>query len=95
MQVKITGCKTCADWPVLDNFSANDVMFYRVISLIILMDCPWPVAIVYAFLIQKYYSFSDDVFVSSLHFIKQIGSLAVGFNFGCFQLWDLSRMNLE
>ena len=39
--------------------------------------------------------FVDDVFVSHIAFIKQTGSLAIGFSFGCFQLWKLSDLTLE
>ena len=31
-----------------------------------------------------------DVSVSCISFIRNTGQLAVGFNFGCFQLWKLS-----
>ncbi|XP_070561837.1 protein ELYS-like [Ptychodera flava] len=37
--------------------------------------------------IRSYYA--SEVAVTALHFVKQIGGLAVGFSFGCFQLWDL------
>ncbi|XP_071506406.1 protein ELYS-like [Diadema antillarum] len=36
-----------------------------------------------------------DVSVTSLAYIPQIGSLAVGFSFGCFQLWRLWDASLE
>ncbi|XP_041480738.1 protein ELYS-like isoform X1 [Lytechinus variegatus] len=37
----------------------------------------------------------SDVSVTSLTYIPQIGSLAVGFNFGSFQLWRLADTSLE
>lgn len=42
----------------------------------------------------KTYS-EDDVQISCLHFMKHTGQLAVGFSFGCFQLWKLSVPVLE
>lgn len=33
--------------------------------------------------------------VTVLQYIPQLGSLAVGFNFGAFQLWNLMTMDLE
>ncbi|PIK43112.1 hypothetical protein BSL78_20037 [Apostichopus japonicus] len=37
----------------------------------------------------------DDVFVSNLTYFPHSGTLAVGFNFGCFQLWQLAGPTLE
>ncbi|XP_033641982.1 protein ELYS-like isoform X2 [Asterias rubens] len=34
--------------------------------------------------------YPSDVSVTSLAYIKQTGTLAVGFSFGCFQLWELA-----
>jgi len=36
-----------------------------------------------------------DVSVTSISFLKNTGLLAVGFNFGCFQLWKLNIPVLE
>ncbi|XP_074654588.1 protein ELYS-like [Tubulanus polymorphus] len=38
---------------------------------------------------------TDYVFVSQLHYARQIGCLLVGFNFGCFQMWRLNSPVLE
>jgi len=38
---------------------------------------------------------SADVYVTCISFIRNTGLLAVGFNFGCFQLWKLSIPVLE
>ncbi|XP_014661686.1 PREDICTED: protein ELYS-like [Priapulus caudatus] len=38
---------------------------------------------------------ADAVWVTCAKYVKEIGMLAVGFNFGCFQLWSLSGPNLE
>ncbi|XP_041987657.1 protein ELYS-like isoform X2 [Aricia agestis] len=37
----------------------------------------------------------DHVRVTVVEYIPQLGSLAVGFNFGAFQLWDLLSLKLE
>ncbi|XP_053606157.1 protein ELYS-like [Plodia interpunctella] len=37
----------------------------------------------------------DQIRVTALQYIPQIGSLAVGFNFGAFQIWNLIIMELE
>jgi hypothetical protein len=33
--------------------------------------------------------------VSSLKYEKQIDSLLVGFNFGCFQIWNMKSLSIE
>ena len=42
-----------------------------------------------------YAVFTADVSVTCISFVRNIGMLAVGFNFGCFQLWKLSIPVLE
>ncbi|KPJ12344.1 Protein ELYS [Papilio machaon] len=37
----------------------------------------------------------DHIRVTSLQYIPEIGSLAVGFNFGAFQIWNLLTLDLE
>lgn len=37
----------------------------------------------------------DAVHVSCLQYIPQIGSLFVGFSFGCYQIWKLHAPVLE
>lgn len=37
----------------------------------------------------------DNIRVTVLQYIPQLGSLAVGFNFGAFQLWNLLTLDLE
>ncbi|RVE50619.1 hypothetical protein evm_004743 [Chilo suppressalis] len=37
----------------------------------------------------------DQVRVTVVQYIPQLGSLAVGYNFGAFQIWNLLRMELE
>ncbi|XP_035684166.1 protein ELYS-like, partial [Branchiostoma floridae] len=39
--------------------------------------------------------YSSNVVVSSLQFLKRTGTLAVGYNFGQFQLWRLSGPGLD
>ena len=36
-----------------------------------------------------------EVEVTTLSFLKQAGTLAVGYSFGCFQLWRLNIPVLE
>lgn len=38
---------------------------------------------------------SDHIRVSSLQYIPQLGSLAVGYNFGAFQIWNMMNLELE
>ncbi|KAJ7394682.1 Protein ELYS [Desmophyllum pertusum] len=35
---------------------------------------------------------SDDVFVTAIKYVRQTSSLLVGFNFGCFQMWDMETL---
>lgn len=37
----------------------------------------------------------DHIKVTVLQYIPQLGSMAVGFNFGAFQLWNLMTLDLE
>lgn len=37
----------------------------------------------------------DHIRVTSLQYIPQLGSLAVGYNFGAFQIWNLLNLDLE
>ncbi|XP_047993086.1 protein ELYS [Leguminivora glycinivorella] len=37
----------------------------------------------------------DHIRVSSLQYVPQLGSLAVGFNFGAFQIWNMMSLELE
>jgi len=37
----------------------------------------------------------DYVNITSLKYEKQIDSLIVGFNFGCFQIWNMKTMSIE
>ncbi|XP_048487748.1 protein ELYS isoform X3 [Plutella xylostella] len=37
----------------------------------------------------------DHVRVSTMQYIPQLGSLAIGFNFGAFQIWNLMTLELE
>ncbi|XP_038076650.1 protein ELYS-like [Patiria miniata] len=39
--------------------------------------------------------YPSEVSVTSLSYLKQTGTLAIGFSFGCFQLWELSVPVLE
>ncbi|XP_077998282.1 protein ELYS-like [Glandiceps talaboti] len=43
--------------------------------------------------IRSYYA--SEVSITALKFIKQTGSLVIGFSFGCFQLWSLIGPILE
>ncbi|PFX23473.1 Protein ELYS [Stylophora pistillata] len=36
--------------------------------------------------------FSGDVFVTAVKYIRQTSSLVVGFNFGCFQMWNMETL---
>ncbi|XP_046849987.1 protein ELYS-like isoform X2 [Xenia sp. Carnegie-2017] len=38
---------------------------------------------------------SNDVSVTCLAYIRQLGSLIVGYSFGCFQIWDLEQHTRE
>ncbi|XP_073947364.1 AT hook containing transcription factor 1 homolog isoform X2 [Choristoneura fumiferana] len=38
---------------------------------------------------------SDHIRVSSLQYIPQLASLAVGYNFGAFQIWNMMNLELE
>ena len=38
---------------------------------------------------------AEGVVVNSMMYVPQLSSLAVGFNFGAWQLWNLSTLNLE
>ena len=38
---------------------------------------------------------TDDVSVTCIYFMKNTGLLAIGFSFGCFQLWRLNIPVLE
>ncbi|XP_063382768.1 protein ELYS [Cydia fagiglandana] len=37
----------------------------------------------------------DHIRVSSLQYVPQLGSLAVGYNFGAFQIWNMMSLELE
>lgn len=37
----------------------------------------------------------DHIRVTVLQYIPQLGSLAVGYNFGAFQIWNLLTLELE
>eukprot|EP01135_Chromosphaera_perkinsii_P003081 Nk52_evm28s234 gene=Nk52_evmTU28s234 len=43
---------------------------------------------------QPHYHFEDSVTVTSMLYMQELGTLAVGFNFGCFQLWSLRKLQL-
>ena len=38
---------------------------------------------------------SDTVKITSIKYEKQIDSLLVGFNFGCFQIWNMKTLTIE
>lgn len=37
---------------------------------------------------------SGDVFVTAIKYVRQTSSLLVGFNFGCFQMWNMETLTL-
>lgn len=45
--------------------------------------------------VRVYFSLADSVTVTSIKYLSQAGTLAVGFNFGSFQLWRLYNPVLE
>ncbi|CAB3993861.1 ELYS-like, partial [Paramuricea clavata] len=38
---------------------------------------------------------SSEIIITSLKYIRQLGSLVVGYSFGCFQIWDLEQHSRE
>lgn len=54
------------------------------------------VTVLCLFIMWNVFSFDvDAVHVSCLQYIPQIGSLFVGFSFGCYQIWKLHAPVLE
>ncbi|RMX53817.1 hypothetical protein pdam_00000467 [Pocillopora damicornis] len=37
--------------------------------------------------------FSGDVFVTAVKYVRQTSTLVVGFNFGCFQMWNMETLS--
>lgn len=36
---------------------------------------------------------SGDVFVTAVKYVRQTSTLVVGFNFGCFQMWNMETLS--